>query len=60
MPPVAGFLPPSFIHPAAPRRVLSGKGCVKFGPPPGMGPGRAQDRTQPRVWMAPPETVTDV
>ena len=28
-----------------------------FGP--GMGPGRAQDRTQTRVWMAPPETVTD-
>ena len=28
-----------------------------FGP--GMGPGRAQDRTQARVWMAPPETVTD-
>ena len=26
---------------------------------PGMGPGRAQDRTQARVWMAPPETVTD-
>ena len=25
------------------------------GPPrPGMGPGRAQDRTQARVWMAPP------
>ena len=29
-----------------------------FGP--GMGPGRPQDRTQARVWMAPPETVTDV
>ena len=28
-----------------------------FGP--GMGPGRAQDRTQARVLMAPPETVTD-
>ena len=24
-----------------------------------MGAGRAQDRTQARVWMAPPETVTD-
>ena len=24
-----------------------------------MGPGRAQDRTQTRVWMAPPKTVTD-
>ena len=28
-----------------------------FGP--GMEPGRAQDRTQARVWMARPETVTD-
>ena len=26
---------------------------------PGLGPGRAQDRTQARVWMAPPETVPD-
>ena len=26
---------------------------------PGMGPGWAQDGTQARVWMAPPETVTD-
>ena len=33
-------------------------GWDRFGP--GMGPGRAQDRTQAMVWMAPPETVTDV
>ena len=33
-------------------------GRDRFGP--GMGPGRAQDRTQARVWMAPPETATDL
>ena len=26
---------------------------------PWMGPGRSQDRTQARVWIAPPEAVTD-